>query len=191
MKRREALHKSGWVLGSALFGPGLAVAIQGCAGRTNESENLLVFDDEQLQLVSNIADTILPKTDTVSASEVQVPQVIDVLLNDVYEADFKDRFLNGLAEFDHNCELDMGKSFSDLTQKDRDIYVAKIDREVMEKKYQDSIPFYFSFKSLCIHIYFLTEEGIKQNLNYNPIPGGFAGDIALIPGQKIEVGNEM
>jgi hypothetical protein len=61
----------------------------------------------------------------------------------------------------------------------------------MGESYIDLVPFYYTFKKLCINIYYSTEEGIKQNLTYNPIPGGFQGDVLWQPGDKIEVGNEM
>jgi len=53
------------------------------------------------------------------------------------------------------------------------------------------VPFYFTFKQLVITIYFSSEEGVKQNLNYQPIPGSFLGDVGLKAGDKIMVGNQM
>ena len=191
MKRRQAIHTSSWILKSALFGPGLVTAIQGCTDRIHKAEDLLVFDDELMQLVKKIADSILPRTESPSASEVKVPQVMDLLLHDVYEDEDKDHFIDGLAKFDRTCKAKMGKSFIALNQEESQTYLTKIDRVEMEKSYDDEISFYHAFKALCISIYFLTEEGIKQNLSYNPIPGGFEGDVALGSDQKIEVGNEM
>ena len=53
------------------------------------------------------------------------------------------------------------------------------------------IPFYYTFKSLVITIYFSTEQGIKQNLNYTPIPGPYKGSIELKEGDRIRIGNRM
>ena len=191
MKRRHAINKTGWILGSAVFGPGLLSALQGCGTEANLPDQLLIFNAEQFQLTRSIADTILPRTASPSASDVKVPEFMDLLLRDVFEEQAKEHMLGGLARFNEDCSEATGKRFHNLSAADQHAYLADIDQMVMEKSYPDAIPFYYTFKKLCISIYYSTEEGIKQNLKYNPIPGGFQGDVLLQPGEKIEVGNEM
>ncbi len=74
MQRRQALKKTNWILASAIFGPGLMTAIQGCATDTAIADELLVLNPTQFKLATAIADTILPQTESPSASDVQVPQ---------------------------------------------------------------------------------------------------------------------
>ena len=191
MKRREAIHKSGWILSSAIFGPGLLTALQGCSSEANISDQLLVLSPKQFRLTTALSDTILPRTNSPSASEVKVPELIDLLLNDVFEDAAKKHLLDGLTQFDCDCQKATGKSFHKVSPREQHEYLTDIDKKVMGKSYTDVVPFYYTFKRLCIHIYYSTEEGIKQNLSYNPIPGEFQGDILWQPGDKIEVGNEM
>ncbi len=70
-------------------------------------------------------------------------------------------------------------------------YLEKIDKEIMEQEYDELVPFYYTFKHLTITIYFTTEQGVKQNLNYNPIPGRYIGEVDLGPDDKIMIGNGM
>ena len=191
MKRREAIRKTTWILKSAVFGPGLVGALHGCQQKVSEAEELMVLNRQQHNLAKSIADTILPRTDTPSASDVLVPQLLDLLLKDVFDEKVKEHFIAGLNQFDADCNTSTGKSFTQLDQEARNKYLDVIDREVMAKEYKEHIPFYFTFKQLAITIYFSSEQGIKQNLSYVPIPGSFQGDIALDRDDKIMSGNQM
>jgi hypothetical protein len=191
MNRREAIKKSTWIAKSAIFAPALMSAIQSCERKLSETEKPLVFNDQQNALVKAIADTIIPKTDSPSASDVGVPQFLDLLLQDVFDQQVTEKFLTGLEQFDEDCKADTGKLYTQLDQSHRNDYLEQIDREVMGKEYDDLVPFYFTFKQLCVSTYYSTEQGIKQNMNYQPVPGQFQSDIALEPGDKIMVGNQM
>ncbi len=150
-----------------------------------------VFDDEQYLLTRAIADTILPRTDSPSASDVKVPEFMDLLLQDVFESEASTLFLKGLEDFENTCLKKSGQSFTSMTEQEKHTYLTEVDEKMLGATHSDKVPFYATFKQLCIRIYYSTEEGIKQNLNYNPIPEGYQGDVALRPGDKVEVGNEM
>ena len=191
MKRRQALKKSGWIGASAIFGPGFMMALQGCASDSVLTDELLVFDPAQFALTQAIADTILPRTESPSATDVHVPEFMDLLLRDVFSNEAKEHLLKGLDQFDLDCKAANEKPFVKLDAAERHAYLRPLDEEVMSANYPDKIPFYYTFKKLCLSIYYSTEEGIKQNLKYNPIPGSYQGDIALSDDGIIEVGNEM
>ncbi len=191
MNRREAIKKSTWIAKSVILAPALMSGIQSCERKLSETEKLLVLNDQQHRLIASIADTIIPKTDTPSASEVKVPQLLDLLLKDVFDQEVTEKFLTGLEQFDEDCKDVTGKSYTQLDQSHRNDYLEQIDREIMGKEYDALIPFYFTFKTLCVGTYYSTQPGIKQNLNYVPVPGQYQSDIALKAGDKIMVGNQM
>ena len=191
MKRREAIKKTTWIAKSAIFAPALMSALQSCEKKLSDTDQLLVLNDQQNALVKAIADTIIPRTDTPSASDVKVPQFLDLLLKDVFDQAVTEKFLAGLKQFDEDCKAVTGKLYIQLDQSHRNDYLEQIDREVMGKEYDALIPFYFTFKQLCVSTYYSTEQGIKQNLNYVPVPGQFQSDIALEAGDKIMVGNQI
>lgn len=191
MGRRQVLRKSGWILASAIFGPALITSLESCASEVAKADGLLVFSAEQYQLAAALGDTILPTTNSPSASEVKVPEFMDILLRDVFGEDVKEHLLGGLEQFDRDCESAKGRSFLKLKSSEQRDYLTKIDEMVMGQQYSGEVPFYYTFKKLCITIYFSSEEGVKQNLEYNPIPGPFQGDLKLEDGDIIEIGNEM
>ena len=97
MKRRQILNSSGWIAASAIFGPGLLSALQGCATDSAISSELLVFSPAEFELTKAIADTILPRTQSPSASEVKVPEFMDLLLQDVLSREAKEHLLEKAA----------------------------------------------------------------------------------------------
>ena len=191
MDRRTALRKTSWMLKSTLLAPGLLSAIQACREAVQEEGPLLVLSSSQLKLVSALADTIIPPTDTPSASETAVPQFLDLLLQDVFDDEVKQKFLTGLREFDQECLSVTDSNYLDLSAAEQRSYLEQVDAEVMTATYQDEVPFYYSFKHLVTMIYFSSEAGVKQNLQYRPIPGPFKGDMEYNPGEKITLGNHM
>lgn len=191
MNRREALEQTSWILKTAIFTPTILSVLQGCKEKEFNARNLLVLNKDQDALVKIIADTIIPKTQTPGASDVNVNQFFDLLLNDVFEKEVTQQFLEGLAQFDEDCRSKNGKNFIELSDTERFSYLDKLDREVMGKEYAETVPFYYTFKHLTTLIYFSTEEGVKQNLNYIPIPGPYQGNIEYKEGDKITVGNQM
>lgn len=178
MKRREA---TGWILKSAIFTPGLISAIQGCRQKIQETVNLLVLDQRQFDLCNAIADTILPKTDSPSASEVRVVEFIDLLMHDVWDAETVDSFIQGLKEFEE---------FAGMDQEEKTGHLEPIDQQVMSEEYGDTVPFYYTFKRLCLTVYYSSEQGVKQNLDYQPVPGPYQADVELKAGDRIMVGNQ-
>ncbi len=190
MKRREALKKTSWMLKATICAPAVLTALQNCQQGPRHA-TLLVFDDEQEHLVRDIADTIIPRTATPSASDVSVSLFMDVLLQDVFTNEEVQQFLQGLEEFNNLCRTATGYGFEELDQQQQTSYLEPLDREVMSKAYEESVPFYYTFKQLTCTAYFTSEQGAKQNLHYIPIPGPYQGDILLNKSDKISVGNNM
>lgn len=191
MERREAVVKISWILKSAFLAPTILSVLQSCQDEVLKTRDLLFLNDKQDNLIIAIADTIIPKTTSPSASDVKVNRFIDLLLENVYEDDVKQKFLEGLSLFDEECQSVTGSSFVELKTIERYTYLEAVDKAIMSNKYDELAPFYYTFKHLIITIYFSTEQGIKQNLNYQPVPGAYIGEIELKEGDKIMIGNRM
>ena len=191
MHRREALKKTSWILKSSVLGPGLFQALQSCRKEASLVQDLKVLTPQQDRLIQAMADTIIPKTDTPGATEVGVNKFLDLLLTDVFEKEVKQHFLEGLEAFEENCQAQTGSSFTELSPNDRHHFLSGVDREIMSQDYGESIPFYYTFKHLTTSIYFSSEQGVKQNLDYQPVPGPYKGEVELQPNDTISIGNHM
>jgi len=191
MKRREAIGKTACMMPTIWAIPGIITFLQSCVQDKPAFEHLLVLNNTEFQLVSMLADTILPTTESPSASEVKVPEFIDLLLQDVFDQPTRNSFLTGLKKFDEDCMQTQGHSFVKLASEAQTKYLKDVDDQVMSVTYDQAAPFYFTFKQLVIKIYYSTEQGVKANLNYQPVPGPFQADVDLNPGDKILLGNDM
>ena len=103
MKRREALKNIGLTAGFVVATPSVFSLLQSC---TSEAETWtpLFFTLEEGVILKAIADTILPKTDTPSATEVNVPEFLDryvkEILSDEDQAETK-ASMASLVTFDY------------------------------------------------------------------------------------------
>jgi len=191
MERREAVVKISWMLKAAFLTPTFLSVLQSCRDEVSNTTSLLVLNNLQGELVDAIADTIIPRTTTPSASDVEVGKFMDLLLKDVFEEEVRQSFLNGLIQFDKNCQSFKGSSFIELSEVERFAYLEKIEARIVGEHHEELVPFYTTFKHLTISIYFSTEQGVKQNLNYVPIPGPYKGEVEYKEGDKIMIGNRI
>jgi hypothetical protein len=101
MQRREILR----YLGAAVavpFLPKSAEALAEISERLARQPDVsfATLDKDQQALVTEIAEMIIPETDTPGATSVKVPQFIDLLLTEWAADDDKKKFLDGLADID-------------------------------------------------------------------------------------------
>src|SRR5947207_15988275 len=102
MQRREFLEAiagtSGWVAALSLLPlPDRAAFAQGVHARAKASPGLRTLNREQGALVTSIAEALLPRTETVGATDVRATRFIDLLLTKSMVERHPDRFLAGLG----------------------------------------------------------------------------------------------
>jgi hypothetical protein len=192
MERREAIKRTSLILQSALLAPGVMAAWQACTSDPARlQENYQVLTSKQVSLVNAIADTIIPETDTPSASGVKVTPFIDLLLLDVLALEAKEAFLKGLDGFDKTCKTKTNKSFVELSEQEQIRYLEGVDKAVLINKEEEEQPFYATFKRLVVSVYFSSEQGVKQNLNYVPVPGPYQPVVIREKDAPIMQGNNI
>ncbi len=95
MDRREALKRTAWIMGGVVSAPAIMGVLKGCAAKPTIDWKPVFLSEDQGILVSQVAEIIIPKTDTPGAKETGVPGFIDLMLKDVYSKEDQDRFLVG------------------------------------------------------------------------------------------------
>ncbi|WP_282048918.1 gluconate 2-dehydrogenase subunit 3 family protein [Maribacter aquivivus] len=125
MDRRRVLKNMGMSLGYMVATPTLLSIVQSC-----KSEPALTWTPEFLaqnegSVLSKLVNLILPKTDTPSATEVQVDIFIDRFAKDVMEKEQQDFFKMSMNKFIDKALADSGKEKAeDLTAEDLDPVLA-------------------------------------------------------------------
>ena len=119
MDRRIALKNMGLSLGYLVAIPTLISIVQSCKNEKVLEWTPDFFTPEQGAVLIQLVDLILPKTDTPSASEVQVHLFIDRLTDQVAEMDKQDFMKMSMNKFIEKALKDSGKEkAADLEPKD-------------------------------------------------------------------------
>lgn len=187
MNRREVLRYTAWITGSAISASLASAILSGCSEHSTEqtqatsaknssSSSLLhFFTPEQFSLVGLLADTILPRTDSPSATDVKVHITVDSMLGQVFDsanqASFKSKWLaleNYLSQ-QQFLTLEPPAQVETL----RSLELSQNDTFTNAKKGL------VEFKQQVIAYYLTTEEIGKNFLNYLPIPGVYKPCISV------------
>jgi len=107
----------------------------------------------QLDRIGAIADAILPRTHTPSATDVGVPAFVDVIVSENYTDADRAAFIANLDAIDANA-LDA---------------IEAADRRAEPQRT------YWRLKGLVVHGYFTSERVMKDVLHYEVMPGRFNG----------------
>lgn len=172
MNRREAVQRVALFLGGVLSPP-LMAGVMGQITNTGESVG---FTAEQEALIAEIADIIIPTTNTPGAKAAGAEKFIVRVMRDCFVKEDQDKFYAGLAKIDADSKTKFGKGFVDLS-------LAQKNEMVKQTTVEDKA-FFLRMKELTAAGYFTSEIGATQALEYLPIPGRFDGSAPLTPGQK-------
>ena len=119
MDRRKALKNMGLAMGYTVATPTLISIMQSCKGEPVVTWTPEFLTPSEGSVLTKVVDVILPKTDTPSASELQVDIFIDKFAKDVLEKDQQDFLRMAMGKFTDKALQDSGKSkVEDLTTED-------------------------------------------------------------------------
>jgi hypothetical protein len=182
MNRREAIQRTSLLLGYAVSAPALMGILQGCKAAPELTYTPSFFTKEQAETVSELAELIIPKTNTPGAKEAGVPAFIDKILKECYSPEDQQRFLTGLTEFEADMQKTYGDTFVYLKpEQQTEAYKKYHDPATAEAKNNPSAPkpFALMVKELTLLGFFTSEPGATQVLQYEAVPGRFNGCMPL------------
>ncbi|WMN06570.1 gluconate 2-dehydrogenase subunit 3 family protein [Marivirga arenosa] len=192
MNRREAIKKTGLALGFAATSPLLMHLVQSCESKKPLGWKPKFFNEKQALLIAALADQILPKTDTPGALDVGVDSFVDKMVAEVYNKKEQQQFLEGLDNFEKNCELKNGKIFTDLNNEEKYDALFSLQSEIKYLSFENDPnekPFFLMLKELVLLGYFTSEEIMTKHLDYMPVPSQLIGCEPMESNQKLRVGN--
>jgi gluconate 2-dehydrogenase gamma chain len=180
--RREALRKTALLMGAAVSASALTGILQGCKATPELTYKPVFFTEDQARIVTEVAEIIIPKTDTPGAKDTGVPGFIDLMLKDCYKKEDQDRFIAGLTSFDEEAKKAYGDSFIYCKPEQQVELVTKVHAaalaEAKENK-EAKRPFILMAKELTLLGFFTSEPGATQVLQYIAVPGSYKGCIPL------------
>lgn len=184
--RRELLKRVAYLIGGAISAPAMLGILQGCsAKKPSASWTPAFFSVAQAAIVSEVAEIIIPRTDTPGAKDLGVPAFIDTMLNDTYAAADQQRYLQGLEQFAQRAKEVHGTPFLELSAQQQQELVREVhDGAILAAREnqadeRDHRPFILMTKELAMLGFFTSEVGATQILQYTAVPGPFRGCIPL------------
>lgn len=183
MDRREAVRSISLLLGGSIVGGN--AFLTGCKS-TGDSKKR--FSEADVAYLDEIAETILPATNTPGARAAAVGQFITVMVNDCYDVKDQKIFLDGMVTLNELSKKSYDKSFVDIRPDQRHELLVKVDKEqkdYMNTKKKESPSHYFRMmKELTLLGYFTSEIGSTKARRYVETPGKYVGCIPYKKGDK-------
>lgn len=186
MNRREALNMVALLMGGTVVG-GTAF-LEGCKTADKKVAVALPLTPEQIAFLDEVAETIIPATDTPGAKEAKVGQFMHVMVTDCYDANDQKVFIEGMSKLDDASNAKFKSDFMKLTPEQRKELLTGIDKEAKDytsnKKKEDPNHYFTLMKQLTLLGYFSSEVGATKALRYVAVPGKYEGCIDYKKGDK-------
>ena len=201
MERRALLKLIATATGTSMF-----------AGNALAYENLrpvplsaTLFTGEDVALFNEMAEVIIPQTDTPGAKAANVGQTMAVLVTDCYTPLLQKTFKEGVATINTLCQSKYNKAFLQLDMQQREALFNELDVEAKaanlanrvwqgvetgkpsqwEPVTDEPTPHYFTLlKQLTLYCFFTSQVGATKVLRYISIPGKYDGNVPYKKGDK-------
>lgn len=177
MNRRQMLKYTALITGGSISAPFATAFLSGCSrsDQVGTLSDLHFFNPDQFEWITILADTILPRTDSPSATDVNVHYTIDSMIGQVFDEEFKNQFRTQWAELENYLNR---QNFLDLEPSTRENLLSELELG-RENELSEARLVFREIKQQTIAYYLTTEEVGKNHLNYLPIPGEYKPCISV------------
>lgn len=172
LDRRESIQRIAWILGGVLS----AELSAGLLGQVLHVGERVKVSPETAQLLAEIADVIIPTTDTPGAKAAGAEQFVIRVMRDCYGYVEQEEFYRELAKLQDETQKRFSKPFNQLETGQK---IEMVKHAAVHLK-----GFFLRMRALTVAGYFSSEIGATKALEYVPIPGRFEGAIPMKPGQR-------
>ena len=155
-----------------------------------------IFTADDIALLDEIAETILPATKTPGAKAAKTGAFMALMVTDCYSAAEQQIFRDGMRQVDDAARKANNASFMEATPQQRLVVLTTLDQE--QKRVMDAreLPagesaasvdqpahYFRMMKELALLGYFTSQIGCTEAMRYVESPGRYDPCIPYIPGQ--------
>lgn len=165
----------------------LQILALAASGALHAKPSASKLDETQQQMVAELAELILPRTDTPGAIDAGVPAFVDHIVSDWYSVRERAIFMEGLRAIDVFCRSNFRRSFSAADTAQRIAALRSLEQRAASYapppgtsvfgKPDERSPFFFKLKLLTVLGYYTSEAGATTELAFNPVPGRYDGNV--------------
>lgn len=177
MERRQLLALIAGATGCALIG------FVEFRPRTDDATGAATasFQPSDIAFFDEVAETIIPRTDTPGAKDAKVGEFIAAYSQATYSPRDLAIFKAGVETLDEEMRKACGARFMDASPAQRQAVLMRIDREARAhaaKAAETALPHYFTLmKQATLLGFFTSEPGATKVARYSEIPGPYHGDV--------------
>ena len=208
MDRRELLKMITLATGALVVGG--EAFLTGCK---TADEKVTTFTANEIALLDEVGETIIPATNTPGAKAAKVGEFMKTMVNDCYSRPEQKAFTEGMATLDKACKDVNGKTFMECTPQQRHDFLVTLEKEAKEhndknvtidksrraeyenihqkvpskdqKDFESSPKHYYTLmKQLTLLGFFTSKTGMTETLRHMPVPGKYDGEYAYNKGDK-------
>lgn len=165
MNRRTAIRNV--IIISA--GAGL---LPSCAGEDKSGIVLknISITGQQEKMLAALTESILPKTkDFIGANDLKAHQFLLTMIDDCTSPEDQQKFIEGLKDFDKQCDSRYGHSFHDCTAEQKKALLQAV--ETKKDIPEDVNKFYGTVKRYTIQSFTSCKEYMEGVRKYKMVPG--------------------
>ncbi len=138
---------------------------------------LIHVDPQDEQMLAELTEIILPKTDTPGAKDLSAHLFALKMVDDCYTQSNQEKYVKGMKDFEDYVQKKTGRSFSENSLPEKQAIVAELDRQ---KPGPDGMSyFYMSTKKLTVQAYTTCAYYMTKIRGYKMLPGRFQGCVPL------------
>lgn len=186
MDRRQLIKQIAVITGSVVAGGELFLS--GC---TNRDKTLVgFFTEKDISFFDEVAETILPKTNTPGAKDAEVGKFMASYSTDCYDELQRKTLKDGISKLNEASEKMNKVSFMETTTSQKqtlltvtDAEAKKYNEERNQSKKEQPLHYFTLMKQLTLLGFFTSKPGVTQVLRYMPVPGKYEGCIEYKEGE--------
>lgn len=175
--RRESIKQLALLLGVSLSGSSLsALAASFSSPRDLHRRRKTLLNPQQLALVRELGELIIPTTDTPGAIAAGVHDFINYQLVYCFSKEDQAMHVKNLDRIDAIAQQEFGKNFIAATKEQQVDFLTRMEKPIAPFTQADR-NYFKQLKSLVVFGYYTSEIGATQELKFLPIPGGYKGNV--------------
>jgi hypothetical protein len=175
--RRDSIKQLALLLGVSLSSSSLsALAASFSSPRDLHRRRKTLLNPQQLALVRELGELIIPTTDTPGAIAAGVHDFINYQLVYCFTKEDQIRHIKNLDRIDTLAQQEFSKHFIAATREQQIDFLTRMEKPVAPFTSEDR-NYFKQLKSLVVFGYYTSEIGATQELKFLPIPGGYKGNV--------------
>lgn len=172
MHRRIAIRNLALIIGGAALLPSCVHD----SGKASVKLKNVDINADQEKLIGDMAETIIPKTNTPGAKDLQLHLFVLKMVDDCYTKKDQQDFITGMGQFTDLVKKRYSRSFGECDQKQREQTLLSIeqDKDPKSTTYPSELKsFYGMVKGQTVNGYTTSKYFMTKQVVYELVPGRY------------------